>query len=58
MRRNVGYVLESGRPSWVQAMDDVVVALMIEKKPAMDNLSEILAVEGVDMVQFWTWRLG
>lgn len=52
MRRNVGYVLESGRPSWVQAMNDVVVALMIEKKPAMENLSEILAVEGVDMVQF------
>jgi 2-keto-3-deoxy-L-rhamnonate aldolase RhmA len=52
MRRNVGYVLESGRPSWVQAMNDVVIALMIEKKPAMENLDEILAVEGVDMVQF------
>jgi 4-hydroxy-2-oxoheptanedioate aldolase len=52
MRRNVGYVLESGRPSWVQAMNDVVVALMIEKKPAMDNLAGILAVDGVDMVQF------
>ena len=52
MRRNVGYVLESGRPTWVQAMNDVVVALMIEKKPAMENLDEILAVEGIDMVQF------
>ena len=52
MRRNVGYVLESGRPSWVQAMNDVVIALMIEKKPAMENLAGILAVEGVDMVQF------
>ena len=52
MRRNVGYVLESGRPTWVQAMNDVVIALMIEKKPAMENLDEILAVEGIDMVQF------
>jgi 2-keto-3-deoxy-L-rhamnonate aldolase RhmA len=52
MRRAVGYVLESGRPSWVEAMNDVVIALMIEKKPAMENLEEILAVEGVDMVQF------
>jgi 4-hydroxy-2-oxoheptanedioate aldolase len=52
MRRAVGYVMESGRPTWVQAMKDVVIALMIEKKPAVDNLEEILAVDGVDMVQF------
>jgi len=35
MRRNVGYVLESGRPTWVQAMNDVVVALMIEHQGAL-----------------------
>jgi 4-hydroxy-2-oxoheptanedioate aldolase len=52
MRRAVGYVLEGGRQSWVDAMDNVVIALMIEKKPAMENLDAILAVEGVDMVQF------
>jgi 4-hydroxy-2-oxoheptanedioate aldolase len=52
MRRNAGYVLYSGSPDWVQAMNDVVIAIMIEKKGAMDNLEEILEVEGVDMVQF------
>ncbi len=52
MRRNVGYVQSSGSPEWAQAMRDTVIALMIEKKAAMDNLEEILAVPGVDMVQF------
>jgi len=52
MRRNVGYVLEGGGQSWVDAMNDVVIAFMIEKKGAVENLEEILSVEGVDMVQF------
>ncbi len=52
MRRNVGYVLEAGSEEWAKAMQDIVVAVMIEKKAAMDNLEEILSVEGVDMVQF------
>jgi len=52
MRRNVGYVLESGSEAWTEAMDEVVVAIMIEKKGAVDNLEEILSVKGVDMVQF------
>ncbi len=51
-RRNVGYILEGGSPQYVRAMDDVVVALMIEKKQAVDNLDEILSVGGIDMVQF------
>lgn len=51
-RRNVGYILEGGSPQYVRAMNDVVVALMIEKKPAVDNLEEILSVGGIDMVQF------
>jgi 2-keto-3-deoxy-L-rhamnonate aldolase RhmA len=33
-------------------MNEVVIAIMIEKKGAMENLDEILSVEGVDMVQF------
>ncbi len=37
---------------WVKAMRETVVALMIEKKGAMENLEKILAVDGVDMVQF------
>ena len=51
-RRNVGYILEGGSPEYVKAMDEVVVALMIEKKEAVDNLEEILSVKGIDMVQF------
>jgi len=52
MRRNVGYVLEVGLEAWTKAMNDVVIAIMIEKKGAMENLEEILSVKGVDMVQF------
>jgi 4-hydroxy-2-oxoheptanedioate aldolase len=52
MRRNVGYVLEGGSKAWCEAMGQVVIALMIEKRAAMENLEEILSVEGVDMVQF------
>ena len=36
----------------VEVMEEAVVALMIEKKPAIDNLEEILSVGGVDMTQF------
>src|SRR3984957_14852087 len=35
MRRDVGFVLEGGTPAFVQALDDAVVALMIEKAPAV-----------------------
>ncbi len=33
-------------------MEGTVVALMIEKREAIDNLEEILSVKGIDMVQF------
>lgn len=52
MRRNVGLIKEVGSPAYVQAMDEAVIAIMIEKKEAIDNLEEILSVEGIDMVQF------
>jgi len=51
-RRSVGYVLEGGSETWTKAMNDVVIAIMIEKKGAMENLEEILSIKGVDMVQF------
>jgi 2-keto-3-deoxy-L-rhamnonate aldolase RhmA len=47
-RINVG----SNVVEWVKAMNDAVLAFMIEKKSAVDNLEEILSVKGVDMVQF------
>ena len=51
MRRYVGYGYV-GAERWVQAMNEVVIAIMIEKKGAMENLDEILEIDGVDMVQF------
>jgi 4-hydroxy-2-oxoheptanedioate aldolase len=52
MRRDVGVVTEPGSPAFVQALEDAVVALMIEKAPAVENLEALLSVPGVDMVQF------
>ena len=51
MSRSVGYVVD-GPEAWAKAMDDIVIAIMIEKTGAMDHLEEILSVPGVDMVQF------
>ena len=52
MRRDVSFVLDACSPEFVQALDEAVVALMIEKAPAVENLESLLAVKGVDMVQF------
>lgn len=52
MRRDVGFVLEGGSPAFTAALDDAVIALMIEKVPAVENLESLLSVKGVDMVQF------
>jgi 2-keto-3-deoxy-L-rhamnonate aldolase RhmA len=52
MRRDVRFVIEGGTPAFVQALDDVVIALMIEKASAVENLEALLSVKGVDMVQF------
>lgn len=52
MRRDVGFVLEAGTPEFVKALDDAVIAVMIEKKSAVENLEALLSVKGVDMVQF------
>ncbi|MFN0051854.1 MAG: HpcH/HpaI aldolase family protein [Planctomycetales bacterium] len=52
MRRDVGCVMEPGTPAFVQALDDAVIALMIEKESAVENLESLLSVKGVDMVQF------
>ena len=52
MRRNVKFGAEAASPAFVQAMEDAVVAVMIEKASAVENLEELLSVKGVDMVQF------
>src|SRR5437764_13702351 len=52
MRRDVGFVLEPGAPAFAEALDEAVIALMIEKAQAVENLESLLSVKGVDMVQF------
>ena len=52
MRRIAGYGSYGDPAKWVEAMNNVVIALMIEKKGAMEELDEILATPGIDMVQF------
>lgn len=52
MHRAVGVVLEAGSQAWADALDQTVIALMIEKRGAVENLEAILDVPGVDMVQF------
>ena len=52
MNRAVGVFLEAGTEAWAEALDQVVIALMIEKKSAVEDLDSILDVPGVDMVQF------
>lgn len=52
MTRAVGLGLEAGSEAWAAALDQVVIALMIEKKQAVQQLEAILDVPGIDMVQF------
>ena len=52
MHRATGVVLEASTEAWATALDQVVIALMIEKKGAVENLEAILEVPGIDMVQF------
>lgn len=51
-RRFAGYGLESATPPYVQALEDCVIAIMIEKDSAVKNLQAILKVKGVDMIVF------
>jgi 2-keto-3-deoxy-L-rhamnonate aldolase RhmA len=52
VRRSGGYFIDVGNEAWVEAQREVVIAVMIEKVSAMEQLEEILSIEGVDMVQF------
>ena len=46
------YMGHAGTPEYVQALRDVIVMVMIEKRQAVEQLEEILAVEGFDMIQW------
>jgi 4-hydroxy-2-oxoheptanedioate aldolase len=52
MRRDVGTVREGGSPAYVEALNDVVIAVMVEKRECVEDLDAILSVKGLDMVQF------
>ena len=52
LRRDARTVLYGGSPDWVATLAASVVALMIEKRQAVEDLDAILDVPGVDMVQF------
>ncbi len=52
MRRDVGTVRQGGTPAYVDALNEVVIAIMVEKKSCVDDLDAILSVPGIDMVQF------
>ena len=50
--RRFTYMGYGGSKDYVQALRDIVVTIMIEKPGTVDNLEEVLAVPGVDMVQW------
>jgi 4-hydroxy-2-oxoheptanedioate aldolase len=52
MRRDVGTIREAGSPAYVTALDDIVIAIMVEKRECVEDLDAILSVKGIDMVQF------
>jgi 2-keto-3-deoxy-L-rhamnonate aldolase RhmA len=47
-----GRAATGGLPAIVQDYNDAVIMLMVEKKECVENLEAILAVPGIDMVQF------
>ena len=50
-RRN-SYAAGDGTAEYVAELRQTVVAIMIEKKGAVENLEEILSVPGIDMIQW------
>lgn len=50
--RRFAYMGYGGTPEYVRALRDVVVVIMIEKRSAVEQLADILSVDGVDMIQW------
>jgi len=51
-RRMIGYSGGFNQMQFAEMLRDVVCCFMIEKKEAVDNIDEICAVKGLDMIQF------
>ena len=52
MRRDVGTVREGGSPAYVDALNEVVIAIMVEKRDASTISTRSCRCKGIDMVQF------
>ena len=51
--RDMGYVFPGvSLADWVKVAEEAVVAIMVEKREAVEDLEAILDVPGIDMVQF------
>lgn len=51
--RDMGYVAPGiTMQDYIRNLEEGILALMIEKKPAVEDLENILSVGGIDMVQF------
>ena len=50
--RRFSYMGYGGTADYVQALKEIVVVIMIEKEGTVENLEEVLSVEGVDMIQW------
>jgi 4-hydroxy-2-oxoheptanedioate aldolase len=50
--RRFAYMSHAGTPEYVAALRDIVVMIMIEKKQVVEQLEDILAIEGIDMIQW------
>ena len=51
-RRLIGYSAGFSQMQFADMLRDIVCCFMIEKKEAVDNIDEICAVKGLDMIQF------
>jgi len=50
--RAQGFGMTASAKDYVGYYDDIVIALMIEKKPLLDKLEDVMNLDGVDMVVF------
>lgn len=50
--RRFSYMGYGGGKDYIEALKDIVVAVMIEKGSAVAQLEEVLSIEGIDMVQW------
>jgi 4-hydroxy-2-oxoheptanedioate aldolase len=50
--RRITYMGYGGSQDYVDTLKNIVFTIMIEKKPTLENLDEILDVPGIDMIQW------